>query len=201
MASETASPRLQDLPAAPGTKIVRAADVELWLSGYRFLEETKAIHAAEHARGYAEGKAAGSVEAVELLNATVVKVDRYIASLDQQIAGLAVKIVRRVLGEFDPVDLIGRAAAQALTEFRRENNLKVKVHPEAVDRVRASLDAHVREAGLGITLNVEPDPSLAKDACVVASDFAVIDASVEAQIDSLAKAISMAAVERRGDGA
>jgi type III secretion protein L len=198
MADDMMTTRLQKLPSSPGQKILKAADAALWLEGYRFLEETKAIHAAEHARGYADGKAAGAADAAVLLNETVVRVDHYIASLDKQIAELSVNIVRRVLGEMDSKELIAKAAAQALTEFRREKSLKVTVHPEAAEHVRAKLTAHIREADLGITLRVETDPAFTKEACVVASDFAVIDASVEAQIDALAKAIGMAAVERRG---
>jgi type III secretion protein L len=186
------------LPASPGQKILRAQEAALWLDGYRFLEETKAAYAAEYQRGYEEGKAAGAAEAAQIVNATVVKVDRYLASLDQQVAGLAVNIVRRVLGDLDPTELISMAAAHALSDFRREKTLTVTVHPEAAERVAASLDAYVRNSGLGITVNVEPDLTLRKDGCVLSSEFAVIDATVEAQINALASAISMAAVERRG---
>jgi type III secretion protein L len=188
---------MRDMPASPGKKIIRAKDAALWLEGYRFLEEIKSIHEAEFARGYAEGKAEGAAEAAALVNNAAVNVDRYIASLDQQIAALAMKIVRRVLGDLDVTDLIARAAAQALNDFRREKNLKISVHPAALERVRASLIAHVREAGLGVNLTVEADATLSKEACVIASDFAVIDASVDTQLTALAKAISMAAVERR----
>jgi type III secretion protein L len=197
MADGSLDSRMRDLPAGPGKKIIRAKDAGLWLEGYRFLEEIKSIHEAEFARGYAEGKAAGAAEAAALVNNTAVNVDRYIASLDQQIAALAMKIVRRVLGDIDVTDAIARAAAQALNDFRREKNLKVSVHPAALERVRASLNAHVREAGLGVNLTVEADATLSKEACVIASDFAVIDASVDTQLTALAKAISMAAVERR----
>jgi type III secretion protein L len=189
------------LEFSPGSpfEILRANDAALWLEGYRFLAEVKSVRAAECARGYAEGKAAGAAEAALVINDAVVKVDRYLASLDQQIAALAMKIVRRVLGELDAADLIARAATQALTDFRREKNLKVTVHPEAVVRVRAALASHLREAGLALSLTVEADPALSKEGCVVASDFAVIDASIEAQLDALAKAVSTAAVERRGN--
>ncbi len=197
MAEATLDSRMRDLPASPGKKIIRAKDAELWLEGYRFLEEIKSIHEAEFARGYAEGKAAGAAEAAALVNNAAVNVDRYIASLDQQIAALAMKIVRRVLGDLDATDLIARAAAQALNDFRREKNIKVSVHPAALERVRTSLNAHVRETGLGFNLTVEADATLSKEACVIASDFAVIDASVDTQLTALAKAVSMAAVERR----
>jgi type III secretion protein L len=191
--------QLNDLPPGPGQKIIRAKDAELWNDGFRFLSEVKAVHAAEYARGFAEGKAAGVAEAAALVNKTTVAIDRYIASLDQDIAALAVRIVRRVLGEFDASDLIAKAAVQALAEFRREKTLKVSVHPSSVDAVRSAIAAHIRGTGLGITVAVDGDASLAKDACVVASDFAVIDASIDTQVNALAKAVSTAAVERRGN--
>jgi type III secretion protein L len=186
---------LDDLPAAPGTRIVRAAQVDAWQDGYRFLaavreaaskveENARSTYAAAYAKGYTEGRAAGAIEASRLVRDTTFAVDRYLGKLEGEIGALALGVVRRVLGDLDIADVVARAAAQALAEFRQEKFIKVTVHPAAVDRVNAALAAFTK--GNGATVMVESDPALDQGACIVASDFAVVDASIEAQLRAFA---------------
>jgi type III secretion protein L len=190
---------LDDLPREPGVKVLRAAEAAVWQDGFRFLaavrraaaqvnEIARKTYAVEYARGFAEGRAAGASEAARLVSETTAKVDRHIASLEQDIGALALNVIRRVLGELDAGDLIARAAAQALGEFRREKWLKVTVHPAAADRVRAALAALPPDGGP--TLTVESDPALDERACIVASDIAVVDASLETQLEAFAAAFA-----------
>jgi type III secretion protein L len=136
---------------------------------------------------------AGANEAARLVSETALKVDRHLTSLEREIGALALNVVRRVLGELDAGELIARAAAQAVGEFRREKWLKVTVHPAAAERVRAVLAALPQDGGPTVT--VESDPALDECACIVASDFAVVDASLEAQLQAFAAAF---AADQRG---
>jgi type III secretion protein L len=186
---------LDDLPGAPGSRIVRAAEVDVWQDGYRFLaavreaaanveENARSTYAAAYAKGYAEGRGGGAIEASRLVRDTTLAVDRYLAKLEGEIGGLALGVVQRVLGDLDIADVVARAAAQALAEFRQERFLKVTVHPAAVDRVSTALAALTQ--GNGATVTVESDSALDQGACIVASDFAVVDASIEAQLRAFA---------------
>jgi type III secretion protein L len=185
---------LNELPAEPGSRIVRAADASAWQEGYQFLaaareaagkieEDARAAYTAAYEKGYAEGRAAGSFEASRMVRDTTLAVDRYLARLENEIGALALGIVRRLFGDFDVMDLVARAAAQALAEFRHEKNLKVTVHPAAVDRVNAALAAVMQGGHAPVT--VESDPALDEGACIVASDFAVVDASIDVQLRAL----------------
>jgi type III secretion protein L len=196
--SEAQRTTLGNLPSGPGLKIVRAAEADAWRDGYRFLaaaslaseqirQAATAAYAQEHARGYAEGVADGAKESARLVSETVIKVDRYLATLDQHIATLVMDIVRSVLGEFDAVELISRAAVRAIADFRREKFLTVTVHPEMLARVRTAIAAY---GSLGPAVTVQGDARLDKEACVVASEFAVIDASIETQLAAIADSLS-----------
>lgn len=190
---------LDDLPPEPGVKVLRAAEAAAWQDGYRFLaavrraaaridEAARKTYAVEYARGYADGRTAGANEAARLVSETALKVDRHLASLEQDIGALALDVVRRVLGEFDAAELVARAAAQAVGEFRREKCLKVTVHPAAAERVRAALAAVAQQDGP--VPSVESDAALDQRACILASDFAVVDASLEAQLQTFAAAFA-----------
>jgi type III secretion protein L len=188
---------LEDLPQGPGARILRATEAGVWQEGYRFLAEVRRAaaqveesahktYATEYARGFAEGRMAGANEAARLLSETAVKIDRHLAALEPEIGALALEVARRVLGQLDTTDLVKRTAAQAVAEFRREKWLKVTVHPMAVDQVAATLAALPRDGGPTVT--VEADPSLDERACIVASDFAVVDAGIEAQLKAFSAA-------------
>jgi type III secretion protein L len=183
-----------DLPSEPGPRILRAADVDAWLEGYRFLARARetAANAEDNAqssydvaykKGLAEGRAAGAIEAAQLVREAALAVDRYLSGLDKQIGTLVLRILRRVIGDIDVADLVAYAAAQALSEFRQEKNIRIAVHPATADRVNSALAAFGQDDQA--TVIVESDPALDKSACILVSDDAVVDASIEAQIRAI----------------
>jgi type III secretion protein L len=189
------------VPRRPVVRILRAAEARAWQDGHAFLDEARRdaqqlrdaarrAYAAEYAQGYEDGKAQGDADAARLVSETAVKVDRYLGGLEAEITGLALDVVRRVLGEFDASMLVAKAAAQAVTEIRRAKYLKVRVHPASVNRVRDELNAVLRESDLGMTVEIDADDTLATGACILLTDIAVIDASIEAQLNAIAAAIS-----------
>ncbi|RWQ06769.1 type III secretion system stator protein SctL [Mesorhizobium sp.] len=189
------------VPRRPVARILRAAEARAWQDGHAFLDEARRdaqqlrdaarrAYAAEYAQGYEDGKARGDADAARLVSETAVKVDRYLGGLEAEIITLALDVVRRVLGEFDASMLVAKAAAQAVTEIRRAKYLKVRLHPASVNRVRDELNAVLRESELGMTIEIDADDTLATDACILSTDIAVIDASIEAQLNAIAAAIS-----------
>ncbi|TIL76945.1 MAG: HrpE/YscL family type III secretion apparatus protein [Mesorhizobium sp.] len=189
------------VPRRPVARILRAAEARAWQDGHAFLDEARRdaqqlrdaarrSYAAEYAQGYEDGKARGDADAARLVSETAVKVDRYLGGLEAEIINLALDVVRRVLGEFDASMLVAKAAAQAVTEIRRAKYLKVRLHPASVNRVRDELNAVLRESELGMTVEIDADDTLATDACILSTDIAVIDASIEAQLNAIAAAIS-----------
>ncbi|CAN7720429.1 type III secretion system stator protein SctL [Mesorhizobium amorphae] len=190
-----------DTPRRPYARILRAAEARAWQDGHAFLDEARRdaeqlrdaarrAYAAEYAQGYEDGKAQGDADATRLVSETTVKVDRYLGGLEAEVISLALDVVRRMLGEFDVSMLVAKAARQAVAEIRRAKYLKVRVHPGSVDRVRDQLDAVLRERDLGMTVEIDADDALAAGACIVSTDFAVVDASVDAQLNAIAAAIS-----------
>ncbi|TJW47342.1 MAG: HrpE/YscL family type III secretion apparatus protein [Mesorhizobium sp.] len=190
-----------DVPRRPYARILRAAEARAWQDGYAFLDEARhdaqqlrdaarRAYAAEYAQGYEDGKVQGDADAARLVSETAVKVDRYLGGLEPEIINLALDVVRRVLGEFDVSMLVAKAAGQAVTEIRRAKYLKVRVHPVSVDRVRNELDAVLRESNLGMTVEIDAADTLARGACILSTDIAVIDASIDAQLNAIAAAIS-----------
>jgi type III secretion protein L len=189
MAHSTIPPQAAELPKSPTRKIVRAADQQAWQDGFGFLEEATRVYASEKERGYREGKLAGASEASVLVAEAAASVDRYLASLDKQMAALALDVVRRILGQFDNHELVARAATAALADFRRDRALKLTVHPSNEAHVRNYLNGRLVRPDLTVT--VETDPSFGPTACVVASEFATVNAGIDTQLEAIARAFGL----------
>ncbi|WP_394891661.1 type III secretion system stator protein SctL [Mesorhizobium sp. AaZ16] len=188
------------LPTRPGRRILKAAEAQAWQDGFAFLDAAKRRAAELHdtargaygdsfAEGYKDGKAEGAAEATRLLAEVAAKVDRYFGSIEKDVIGLATDVIARVLGEFDASELVAKAAKQTISEMRRSRFIKVTVHPQAVDAVRDELAALRAESSFQGTIEVIPDADLRRDGCVVATDVAVVDATIGAQIAAIAEAV------------
>ncbi|MCT7376835.1 type III secretion system stator protein SctL [Chelativorans salis] len=180
--------------------VLRPAEATAWRDGFSFLEtarnEASKIremarqgYATEYARGYEDGKAAGEAEAGRLVNETAAKVDRYLAGIEGEVVTLALEIVQRVLGDFDVGERVAQAAKHAIADLRRAKYIRLTVHPDVATEVKERLSGIVDEDALGCAIEVQADNALAPHACVIATDAAVFDASVEAQLEVLKDAI------------
>jgi type III secretion protein L len=183
---------LSNLPNAPGSKIIRAGEESAWRDGFRFLAEIRALQAAERTKAYAEGKAAGSLEASKLVAETSVKVQKYLASLDKQVAQLAFDIVQRILSEFDDRELVARAARNALADFREAKSVRIQVHPSVEAHLRRAVADLVDAAGEdGFGVLIETDTEIGERICVLSTEFAVVEATIETQLAAIAQAMGL----------
>jgi len=190
--------RPQSAGGATTGSVLSAKDVKAWQNAFDFLnaaetqiaeqkkqaeEAASSLYASERARGYEDGKA----EATSLIAETTLKVDRYLQSIEPQVAKLAMSVVHRVLGNFDTRDLVAAAAGQAIADLRREKRLTVTVHPDVVESVSREF------ARLGVSermeVTIEGNATLDPTACIIASELAVIDASIKTQLTAIATAI------------
>lgn len=185
----------------PRARILRADEVKAWQDGHAFLAQAKAeaqklndaakrAYAVEYAQGYKDGKAQGDIEAARLIADTSARVDRYLAGLEGEVAGLALDVVRRVLGQFDVGTLVASAARQAISEVRRAKYLKFRVHPQNISRLRDELNLALQDSDLGMSVEIDADDTLALEACILSTDMAVIDAGIEAQLAAITAAIA-----------
>lgn len=189
------------LPRSPGRRIVRREEAQSWIDGYRFLEEAQRAAATlsrdartayeeAKARGFEEGRSAGGNQAAAIIADTSAKVDRYLASIESQVAELALSIAEQVLGGFPDVEIVTRAAKQALESFRREKYLKVRVSPFVLQEAQRTLAAWSATELPGMTLVVEANPHLKSRQCTIATEFAVVDASVDEQLNILRRTLT-----------
>jgi type III secretion protein L len=182
------------LPRSPGVKIIRRDEAQSWIDGYHFLEEARRSAAAlllaaqsgcekARARGLDEGRNAGAAEAAAMVADTRGKCDRYLASIESQVAELSLSIIEQVLGTLDEAEVVARVTKRALASFRRDKHVTIRVAPELLEAVQLELSTWTAAEPVGPTLTVEADARCAPRQCAIVTEFAVVDASVDAQLN------------------
>lgn len=181
---------------APGTRILRAAEVSAWADSEAMLAAAQAradaiVAGAEEAleqerrRGYEQGLAEARLEQAEKMIDTVSRTVDYFAKVESDMVALVMASVRKIMGDFDDSQRVVIAVKSALSVVRNQKQMTLRVHPQQVDALRA----HVNELlaaypGVGY-LDIVADGRLSSEACILESEIGMVEASIEGQIAAL----------------
>lgn len=149
-------------------------------------------------KGYAQGERAGleaggqRAEAMlRRLAKTVEEIgtlrDEMVRRTERELVELSLAIARRVLHREVSVDpeLASALAHVALERIGPSSTAIIRLHPDDYSIVTG----HQADLWNGRSVKVLPDPKVARGGCLVESDFGTIDASVDAQLKEVARAM------------
>lgn len=194
--AQASTPRPQVQPPVPAVAAEPAAPPPITAAEQQ--DRLAALERDAFTKGYAQGERAG-VEAggqraeamLRRLAATLDELgtlrDEMVRQTEQQVVELALAIARRVLhreASIDP-ELAGALAHVALDRLGPASPATIRLHPDDYSTV----GSHAAEGWNGRAVKVVPDPAVARGGCLVESDFGYIDASVDAQVDEIARAM------------
>jgi type III secretion system HrpE/YscL family protein len=184
--------------------VLRAAEVPLFADAHALRDRLEQLTdaqaervaaAAEEARvkGYVEGREQAANDGREEVAATIVELNRVAIQEREQmrgeVAGLALQVVRKLLGQLPADGVLAALAETAAREMLPTQTLTLLVHPDQCDAVRARLSAAATAADAPAPrFDVQPDPDYAADACRIETEHGSVDASLEAQLERLANA-------------
>lgn len=157
-----------------------------------------ALEREAFAKGYAQGERAGHEAGAKRAEATLRRLTLTLEELsrlrksviretEQQMVQLALTLARRVVKRevtLDP-DLVGAMAHVALDRLGQDSPATIRLNPDDYAAVVASRG----EGWAGSHVTVVADAAIARGGCLVESDFGMVDASVDAQIDELSRAL------------
>ena len=190
-----------DARIASDRRVLRAAEVPLLQHALalrdtlerRRDEQVQAIteaiaagRAEGHATGLADGRAAAALELAAAVQRLAAESEAERERLRNDIAALALQVVRKLLGSFATDEVLLALAATAAAELLPGAVPALVVHPRHADVLRARLDAAAPEGEAPFT--VREDPQAAIDACRLETEHGSVDVSLDAQLDRLAKA-------------
>ncbi len=149
-------------------------------------------------KGYAQGERAGLEAGGKRAEAMLRRLaqtleelsrlrDSMVRQTERELVQLAIAIARRVLHREVSVDqeLTAALAHIALERLGATTPATVRLHPDDYTTVTAAQTAPLS----GRQVEIVPDPGVARGGCLVESEFGTIDASVDAQVDEIARAV------------
>jgi flagellar biosynthesis/type III secretory pathway protein FliH len=156
--------------------------------------EAERAAAALRERALDETREAIAAERARLAVAAAVERERWLASAEGELARLALEIARRVVGAAAEREraVAVEAAARALHAARDRCRVLVRVNPADLHAVRAAADRLAALAPAAAPVGWAPDPAISPGGAVVETEAGRIDASVEAQLEALARALGVA---------
>ncbi len=149
-------------------------------------------------KGYAQGERAGLEAGGKRAEAMLRRLaqtleelsglrDNMVRQTERELVQLAIAIARRVLQREVSVDqeLTAALAHIALERLGSAAPATVRLHPDDYASVSAGQGATLG----GRQVEIVPDPSVSRGGCLVESEFGFIDASVDAQVNEIARAV------------
>jgi flagellar assembly protein FliH len=177
------------LPLLPSEILPPPADPQAHLA---------ALERDAFAKGYAAGERAGLEAGGKRADAMLRRVAQTIDELtglrativretERQMVELALALARRVVDRELTLapDLVAAMAHVALDRLGEQTPATIRLNPADYGMVVAERG----EQWEGTHVSVVPDPAVARGGCLVESDFGVVDASADAQLGELARAL------------
>lgn len=181
---------------APGTRIVKAAEVAAWADAEGLVLAARAqaddivagAQAAfeeERRRGFAEGLAEAQLEQAEKMIETVSRTVDYFAKVETDMVALVMSAVRKIIDGYDEEERVLLVVKNALTVVRNQKQMTLRLPPARVDGVRARVtELLAAYPGVGY-LDIVPDARLHGEACILDSEIGLVEASIDGQIAAL----------------
>jgi type III secretion protein L len=144
--------------------------------------------AMEAAEAAAEAAAQAAAQQLEVVSRTVA----WFGEVESRMVEVVAAAVRRIVGEIEEGELVCRIVHEAMRTMRNQRQVTVRVAPEAVDDVQRQLTGIMADYP-GITfVEVTADSRLRRGGCILESELGTVDASVEVQLEALARALQRA---------
>lgn len=151
----------------------------------QILDAANEIFEVEQRRGYQEGREEAKIEQTVNMVSIVSQTLDYLSKIELQIVDLVLKSVRRITEDFSDKEKILSVVKMSLSLVRSQQQLRVFIHPENFDFIQTQINNLIEKYPSIEQLDIVPDASLPKDACIVDSEIGRVEASISGQISAL----------------
>jgi type III secretion protein L len=110
------------------------------------------------------------------------------------VAELSLAIAHRILGDAVAADpaLLVTAVERAISAVESSPDVRILLHPNAVDRVRDAWEAAHGVGYLGKRWTFGADPAMPVTGCLVRYQHGLVEAGIDAQLEGISSALRMA---------
>ncbi|MDG9668387.1 HrpE/YscL family type III secretion apparatus protein [Hahella sp. CR1] len=159
------------------------------------MQQAREAYEEEKKRGFEEGLREARHKQVELMLANAAQIIHSYQEIEQTLTNLVIESVRKILNEFDKEELAYQVVRKALYHIGEGAQVTVKIATDVAAPVRAKIkEALEFYPGLE-KFEVIADPNLGDGDCQIESNFGVIRANVDDQMEALTQAMNSRILE------
>lgn len=138
-----------------------------------------------------QGREQGKAEVAELLVQAYKERERSLVEAEKQIVELALLVARRIIQKelCTAPETIAAVALPLLKRAQRAQSIIIRVNPQDLPALQNAIPDLSAEAELACSVRVEPDESIERGGCLVATDIGTFDARLEVQMAAVARAL------------
>lgn len=189
------------LRPAQGTRVLKAAEYavaheadQLLAAARRraanIIAAAEKLFQAEKERGYQTGlEEARQQTAGQIADATT-QIEQHFQELEAQSVQLVMAILKKVMQDIDPTELVTAQVKKALSRFKGRKRVVVKVHSSRADMLHDALSRIMADTPAMDLVEIKPAANLAEDQLILESDTGIVDATMSKQLTSIEAALS-----------
>jgi|GEM_PF-249517 len=192
--------KASEVRLAPDQVLLRSADYQDYLTSGELVEvarkRAEEIERAAH-DVYEQQKALGWQAGIEeankrqavLIQETLLQCHQYYREVEQQMGGVVLQAVRKILQHYDNIELTLQVTQQALLLVSNQKQVILHVHPDQVLEVREQISRVLKDFPEVGYVEVVADARLDQGGCILETEIGIIDASVGGQLGALEAAL------------
>lgn len=183
----------------PGTRVIKAAEYASLGPAQKVMDEARQAAAgiireaqnafrAEKQRGYEEGLRKAARQMAQQMTATALESQKYYHELQAQTIELVMAVVRKVLRDLEPRDLVTAQVKKALEHFKGCRKITLKAGPDTADVINRRLPAITADNPGGSIIDVKSVPEMPAGDIILESETSIVEASLEVQLAAIEEA-------------
>ncbi|AXM95552.1 HrpE/YscL family type III secretion apparatus protein [Pseudomonas plecoglossicida] len=192
--------KTDQLTLAPDAVLLRGADYLAYVRANDLLARARACleaveqnaedtYAEQRTLGYQAGIDEAREQQAALIHETVLQSRSYYRSVEKQMREVVLSAVRKIVHDYDAVELTIKATREALALVGKQENVLIHVLPEQVDSIRRRILSAQHNGAEVDHIEVVANPRLKEGGCILETEVGIVDASIEAQLSALESAL------------
>lgn len=184
----------------PEMRVLKAADYQASVDARQMLTEAqhqtqellteaRQEYERQKQRGYEDGLSEAKRDLAQRMIETAERTVDYFAQVEAKVAALVMTALRKVLGEFDDVELTLRVVRNALQVVRSQPHVTIRVTPAQEAALRQRLNELLAGYNSVGMVEIIGDPRLSSGGCILETEIGVVDASIDVQLQALERAL------------
>ncbi|ELI8309889.1 SctL family type III secretion system stator protein YscL, partial [Yersinia enterocolitica] len=154
------------------------------------LADAQEVYEQQKQLGWQAGMNEARTLQATLIHETQLQCQQFYRHVEQQMSEVVLLAVRKILNDYDQVDMTLQVVREALALVSNQKQVVVRVNPDQAGTIREQIAKVHKDFPEISYLEVTADARLDQGGCILETEVGIIDASIDGQIEALSRAIS-----------